>query len=512
MNKFHTNENALNMVSETNSGSEEFAIKTRVQSNLIFSLSNRDNWKSLVQVSVFLIAIFSISIACAFAGKFITIPSWIYGVVSKEAWVFIGWSFYGLLLSVGALSLLFTLRERGIRMFISDKGVESPWTNLPAPGCGFKFDWSEIVSIRLVDSYARNVKGHSIEFVSNNGKALAFQVMRLDDDDFNHLYEALEKWANPESLDDDLLNDLKKWYEFESAKLESYAVLKDGFHYLSNQYSLASYQIRQKEFQFREAPYRVVDVLSAGGISATYLVENSNGEMRCLKEYWLDWNEEKDLLIDKLSSHLKKIQEYDVSGMVRVHQYFEQDNRFYISTDNYQGRILRDYVSDRTKKLPVSRMKSIMKQLRDILDKFASLDTPIVHGGINPDSIAITKTGYVTLIEPPLVNTILATELGDIFSGFSYAAPELLQGKVTPLADAYSFGRILFFLLHKRDPESRINLSLKDQEKPFRQIILKTGSVDPNDRMNVFDAAEAIERLEDKKKLSLLSRNRGESK
>ena len=511
MNQTGNSNNALNLVSSTNSSAEEYVIKSRLQSSFVYSLYNRDSWKSLVQIFIFMILLFVAAVGIALASKYCSMPLWLSEIFTKEVQKAIAMTAYGSLLIGGGISALITFRERSIRMFLSDKGIESPWTNLPAPGSGFKFGWSEIESIKLVDSYSANVRGHSLEFVSNTGKSLSFQILRLDDDDFNHLIKALESWSNPEAMDENLIENLKKWHEFESAKIESYAVLKDGFHYLSNQFSFTSYETRQKDFQFREAPYRVVDVLSAGGISATYLVENLAGERFCLKEYWFEWNEEKDSLIEKLSSYLHAAKARPIEGMVNVHEIFEEDGRFYISTDMYEGTSLREFVQKRKRKLPVTRIKKIMAQLHDILAEFASSEPEIVHGEINPDSIFISKDGTLKIIEPPMVRAVLSTEIEDTFSGFSYSAPELIKGEITPLADAYSFGRILFFLLKRRDPEVHIDLPLKEQNDPFNEVVLGTGNNDIKERMNAFEAVEIIKKVEDKKKLKLLTGKGGKS-
>ena len=484
--------NSISLIAGGPIESEEISVTLQIRTNRVFSLESYDHLKVTSRLVCFVVLGFMLSVLFALLAKFV---AWLPALIAfghSELFRNICMTLYLSIVSAGVFGVYWGCRERRINLYFSEKGIESPFYNFPSPGTGFKISWSQIESINIVDSYSKSIRGHQFEINTRTGKRFAFEILRLDDDQLENLVSALNKWCPAEILDKNLVHELIKCHEFETAKMSNYALLKDSSNYLSSRFSFSSYPTLKYGFQFEEAPYKVAKVLSAGGISATYSCLFKEKEERCLKELWLEWCSDKDEIVEKVRSFALDNRYKELSGLPDVYESFENNGRLYISTESIAGQSLREYFSKKIIPPSTKQIISIMEQLQIILLEFRRLPEPVVHGGLSPDSIFITRGGIVKIGEPPLLKVILTQEIGDIHPGLNYMAPELIQGKITPAADQYSWGRILFYLTFLQDPEAEINFSSNVKGKPINQIILAASSPDFENRLDLVEATRLL--------------------
>jgi tRNA A-37 threonylcarbamoyl transferase component Bud32 len=248
--------------------------------------------------------------------------------------------------------------------------------------------------------------------------------------------------------------------------------------------------------------FRIVMLLSSGGLSAVYLAESQDNSLVVLKEASLPQSLDEGCrrkakeLIGKEAAILRELRHPKIA---KVLDYFVEGGRDYLAIEFVPGESLRQLVrrhgtqSERT-------VLTVGFQTALILSYLHSRKPPVVHRDITPDNLILKENGEIVLIDFGAANHFVGTATGTLIGKQCYIAPEQFRGKATIQSDVYSLGGTLHFLLTGADPEalsqSHPEASRHDLSQGMVELIADLTVLEAKDRIKSSDeAAERIRQL-----------------
>ncbi len=206
----------------------------------------------------------------------------------------------------------------------------------------------------------------------------------------------------------------------------------------------------------------------AGGQGRTYLAVcqkaiggrdlDSTQNIVVLKEYILpvyvdgaarqqalaEFNREAELMMSSQSEHI-----------VRMHEYFVEDQRGYLVVEYIEGEDLRKLVK-RDGPLATEEVIDLTIQMCDVLAHLHGLTPPIVHRDFTPENLILENSGKLKLIDftAAQVERIEPDAEPEVVGKREYIAPEQFRGRANRQSDIYSLGCTVYFLLTGHDPEA----------------------------------------------------------
>ncbi|MBZ0185400.1 MAG: hypothetical protein K8F91_04035, partial [Candidatus Obscuribacterales bacterium] len=263
---------------------------------------------------------------------------------------------------------------------------------------------------------------------------------------------------------------------------------------------LQLYEHRRPGEDFSSAPHSVASVLSAGGISASYVCKCNHQEPHIIKDYWLDWLDEdaKWSLIGELSDICQTInQKIGIRPMV-PNQWWPDADRFNVSMPSNRELSreisLREAVVGKAKLKP-ARIRKILLDLARQIEELHNLGGKYYHGALDPETIYLTKKLKVSIVEPPRIRSRLM-ELSKriLIPMHTYIAPEQFKKEPSRASDCYSLGKIAYFMLYGCDPESVVHIdhwaAFSGDLHVIDEIIRKTTTTDATQRPSIFQLVE----------------------
>lgn len=216
--------------------------------------------------------------------------------------------------------------------------------------------------------------------------------------------------------------------------------------------------------------YLIGRVLGEGGFGITYLGLDLNLQLKvAIKEYfpiqfasrYTYENDSNDVVIisgKSAVSFQKGVERYEkeakrlvkleaLPGIVRVLNFFYENNTAYMVMDYIQGISLKDYIYEKGKmswKEAVDTIEPIIKSLGVLHDN------GIMHRDISPDNIMRNLTGQITLIDFGAAREMDNGEKSKTIElKHGYAPPEQYQsdGNQGPWTDVYALCATLYYLI-----------------------------------------------------------------
>ncbi|WP_222597845.1 serine/threonine protein kinase [Euhalothece natronophila] len=122
--------------------------------------------------------------------------------------------------------------------------------------------------------------------------------------------------------------------------------------------------------------------------------------------------------------------------------------QLYLVQELAEGKSLDQLIEDGWKPSEVE-IKSIAKQVLDVLNYIHNLEPPIIHRDIKPQNLIYQSNGNVKLVDFGAVkNTFNKTQFTNILVGtYGYMAPEQYQGQSSPSTDLYGLGATIAYLV-----------------------------------------------------------------
>lgn len=249
-------------------------------------------------------------------------------------------------------------------------------------------------------------------------------------------------------------------------------------------------QLKPNTF-LQNGKYRIIRVLGQGGFGITYLAENVVfDKMVAIKEFFpkdfcgrdhtshltlgtQNNGEIVSKLKDRFLKEAKNIARLDYSGIVKIHDIFEENDTAYYVMDYIEGETLNELVK-RNGPLSESKAVEYIKKVGNALDYIHSRN--MTHFDVKPANIVIRKKDDI----PVLIDFGLSKQYdihGDatstLMQGVSngYSPIELYNtGSITsfsPQSDIYSLGATLYFLLTGSIPPAAPDLLEAGLTFPF---------------------------------------------
>lgn len=166
-----------------------------------------------------------------------------------------------------------------------------------------------------------------------------------------------------------------------------------------------------------------------------------------------------NLIQEQKEQFLKEIdvlRQLDNPNIVKLYEFYEDENSFYIVTELVHGKELFDEIIERDS-FTEKEVATIMQQILSGLN-YAHLHN-LVHRDIKPENILIEKDSkdisdwHIKIIDWGVSvhfekNELLNQKVGTI----EYAAPEVFKKKYNEKCDIWSLGVILYIMLGQAPP------------------------------------------------------------
>ncbi|MCS7151717.1 MAG: serine/threonine protein kinase, partial [Endomicrobia bacterium] len=249
------------------------------------------------------------------------------------------------------------------------------------------------------------------------------------------------------------------------------------------------------------AKYTLIRELGRGGMGVVYeaidKTLNRKVAIKCLKEELTMRQKIKENFIN----HCKLVAQLDQHpNIVRIFEFFEQDNKVYVVLEFVEGKSL-DKLIDEKGYLTLKEAIEIIIPVAEALS-FAHRNK-IIHRDLKPSNIIITSDGKIKVLDFDIARELKdsltrLTGVADTSGTFPYMAPEQERGIYSPQADIFSLGVIFYEMLTGELPFKGPNFYLQKVMSEYKKlteifpeidpqidkIIAKCFSVEPKDRYN----------------------------
>lgn len=258
--------------------------------------------------------------------------------------------------------------------------------------------------------------------------------------------------------------------------------------------------------------YQIGGVLGTGGFGITYLAYDTNLKRKvAVKEYFprnfasrdsgstmisVSNASSKELFskgAEKFYDEACLVAQFDSNpNIVRVSDYFRENNTVYFTMELLEGQTLKDNLEEKRIFSP-GEVVWLANGISNALE--AAHSKKILHRDISPGNIMICKDGNVKLLDFGAARQFIAEGSQDFSVIFTpgYAPLEQYQrkGRQGPWTDIYSLGAMLYHALTLNtldDPMSRLeddsefNSNVHGIEEGLWRIIKKATSMDITDR------------------------------
>ncbi len=152
----------------------------------------------------------------------------------------------------------------------------------------------------------------------------------------------------------------------------------------------------------------------------------------------------------------------DISAVVRILDFFSENNTAYIIMEFVEGSTLKDYVRSLPRKMTLREALDLLKPITDALEIIHKRG--FVHRDISPDNIMLVKNGTSKLLDFGAVKSVTpdgsATEHPVIKQGFSPLEMYSSNGLIGPWTDVYALAATILYLImgiFPDDPPNRLD-------------------------------------------------------
>ncbi|HEY9754409.1 MAG TPA: protein kinase [Oculatellaceae cyanobacterium] len=200
--------------------------------------------------------------------------------------------------------------------------------------------------------------------------------------------------------------------------------------------------------------FRISALLLSNGQSNQYEVEDAAGSVLSLKEYILPNLSDRAAEFafgGRIAEESHLYGRIDHHGFPKLLKTFVEDRRMYQLFEKFEGRTLRQIV-DENGPLCEVEVNDLGVQLTHLLKLLHTMQSPIVHRDISPDSVILTTDKKLVVCDLSRARDATGDASCECSGRPAYTAPEQFQGALDVRSDVYAVGAVLYFLLVGRDP------------------------------------------------------------
>jgi formylglycine-generating enzyme required for sulfatase activity/tRNA A-37 threonylcarbamoyl transferase component Bud32 len=205
--------------------------------------------------------------------------------------------------------------------------------------------------------------------------------------------------------------------------------------------------------------YEVRGSLGAGGMGEVYLAYDPELEREVAVKILRDSVDDSAARVRRFVQEAKAASALNHPNVAHVYEIGSQDDLRFIAMEKVEGETLRQRMSRGP--LPIDDALSLAMQIAAGLA--AAHQAGIVHRDVKPENVIIRPDGYAKVLDFGLAKlrelrsedaaTLLKTRPGLGVGTLGYMAPEQFSGgEVTPAADVFSLGVVLYEMISGRRP------------------------------------------------------------
>ena len=381
-------------------------------------------------------------------------------------------------------------------VFLTREGISLPFFLLPKIGFRNERQWGDLQSV----TFKARSKGGVLRLFFKDGKRVDFDSRFFKAKDLEQMIVAIDVWGGGSDSFPALLEaraHVSGTNLLEGQTDHSYTQMWE--EELSSRFGATNFIPLEPGHKLQEGRLTLERQLAFGGLSAIYLVKDSENANYVLKEAVIPKEAEPQLReqsVKMLEREARYLSQLNHPGLARVYDYFVEDDRHYLLMEYIKGTDLRRYVKENG---AISAKEAIdwSAQIAAILAYLHEQEPPIVHRDISADNIILRENDTLAIIDFGAANSFLGTATCTLIGKQAYIPPEQLRGKPTVKSDLYALGCTMFFLLTSHDPEpiSVSDPSIKKPETPryLSDLIVSLTQLEQDKRPK--SAREVAERL-----------------
>jgi tRNA A-37 threonylcarbamoyl transferase component Bud32 len=249
--------------------------------------------------------------------------------------------------------------------------------------------------------------------------------------------------------------------------------------------------------------YEVVSPIGSGGQAVVYSAiqkEMSLDRPVVLKEFVLPSYagvKVRKRVLENIQSESKILKDLQHPNIVKLLDFFVEDERAYLVLEQIKGRTLKQQVEQDGPFKEVDAL-SFALQMTSILTFLHNRKPQVVHRDFTPDNLMVGHGDILKLIDFNVAQHLESMSTHTVVGKHSYIPPEQFRGEASPQSDIYAMGATLFFLLSGKDPEpisvSHVKSARMDVSDELDAIVAKATATDSAYRYA--DCAEIKSELE----------------
>lgn len=383
-------------------------------------------------------------------------------------------------------------------------------------------DWDKVEGIKV--GRAPNFKeaeydeddpdSHQLEVFSADGSKILIPLKLVKMSVRKRFSEILINHLKPGVKDSRDAMLLRKWFEQGSETSESREQKIPSFTEVWNadlqaHIARTNYVPLQLNQALQENRYSITGYLRSGGFCTTYSATDKRRSRVVIKESAFPAGLPEDArqkLAELFEREARLIQRCDHPRIVRVLDFFQEQNREYLVLERIEGVTIATVLSNlysghgeqchRTlglsdQKVSEAQVLKWAVEMAEILQYLHALEPPIIHRDFTPDNLILHTSGQIHLIDFGAANEFIGNATGTLIGKQSYIAPEQFQGKATPQSDIYSLCASIYFMLTGKDPlplsESHPRSLRSDISEALDRLVARGTNLDRSQRIQSAD-------------------------
>ena len=351
---------------------------------------------------------------------------------------------------IAAAVLDFTRRTFSNELLVNRDGLALPFLVGKFNGVQPWQSWSGLSSASIADS---DQNERCLVLQLKSGKSIYLPLVGVESNVVERLLLSIELWASGCERSQSLLEYQGEVHNANKGigQLSYTEMWNDE---LGRRFASTTFVPLEPGAKLKNGKLTVMRQLAFGGLSAIYLVQDNQQEMRVLKEANVPAAMEvKDQGAAEraLQREAEILSQLRHPNIVQVLDHFVDGGQHYLLLQHIVGQDLRQLVRQNGPQ-PEEKVLDWAIQLANALEYLHECDPPILHRDLTPENVVLKNDGTIVIIDFGASNQFLATMTGTIVGKQAYMAPEQLQGHTVTRSDVYAFGGTLHYLLTGKDP------------------------------------------------------------